>query len=456
MSMKNPLLARLSQDELLVDPNRKDWFESCLHELLSSPKAAEFMSSMTEMAGANDDNFWPAPDDWRAQYRPYIVKQGILQIPIFGVLLNRFSYQFGSYATGYTYILRCFLRGMEDPEVKGIALICESPGGVVAGNFEMVDKMFSMRGTKPIWAFAAEYAYSAAYSIASVADRIEITRTGGVGSIGVVTAHVDYSDAMAQAGIKVTFIYAGKHKVEGNAYEKLPQAAKDRIQARIDKLYAIFTSTVARNRAMDEEEVRATEALTYTGEDAVEVGLADKVGIFEESLAAFVSSFDDQEDEDENMATFTQEQRDKDVADARAAALAEAQASSATALAAAKKEGETAASARITAILGSEEGKKRPKAAMSLATKPSMSGVPAEDIIATLADLPEEQASTPKPPEKKDDKAAGGHFDAAMAKDNPNVGAGDQASGEQDDPNAPNPLVAALGAATGIKPRKAA
>lgn len=452
--MNNPLLSRLNQEELLVDPSRKDWFESCLHGIMSHANSDKFLQSMSDLAANNDDGFWPAPDDWKAQYRPYIVKNGVLQIPVFGVLLNRFSFQVGSWATGYTYILRCFLRGMEDPEVKGIAFICETPGGVVAGNFELVDKMFEYRGVKPMMAFAAEYAYSAGYSIASVADKISVTRTGGVGSIGVVTAHVDYSSAMEKAGIKVTFIYAGDYKVEGNAYEKLPAGAKARIQARIDKLYAIFTSTVARNRAMDEEKVIATKALTYTGEDAIEVGLADQVGIFEESLGAFTRSLNDNDDggeEDENMATYTQEQFDKAVADART----ETAASNTSAVSAARTEGMAAAMTRFSAIVNSEEGKKRPKAAMSLATKTSMAGVSAEDIVATLADMPEEQAVTePKKPEGQQDQGSQqrNHFNDAMSKDNPNVGGGNAEGGDGDGKGdeAVNPLLADYGKATGL------
>ncbi len=68
-------------------------------------------------------------------------------------------------------------------EVKGIAFVIDSPGGHVAGNFDLVDKIFAARDVKPIRAFAAENAYSAAYSIASAAQSITVARTGGVGSI---------------------------------------------------------------------------------------------------------------------------------------------------------------------------------------------------------------------------------------------------------------------------------
>ena len=133
-------------------------------------------------------------------------------------------------------------------------------------------------------AFAVDHAYSAAFAIASSAHKISMTRSGGVGSVGVVTAHVDYSKMLNDFGVKVTFIFAGKHKVEGNAYEKLPAAAKARIQEKIDRIYGVFTGTVARNRKMDDQAVRATEALTYDASNAIDVGFADKVGVFEDDI----------------------------------------------------------------------------------------------------------------------------------------------------------------------------
>ncbi|NEJ83591.1 S49 family peptidase, partial [Rhizobium leguminosarum] len=165
------------------------------------------------------DDFWPVPDSWLATYRPYIVKNGILMIPVKGVLLFGVGYAIGDYATGYVYIAKALERGLADPQVKGIAFIIDSPGGHVAGNFDLADKIFNARGQKPIHAFAAENAYSAAYSIASACKTVTVARTGGLGSIGVVTVHLDASKAIDGAGLKVTFIHYGKHKVDGNAYE---------------------------------------------------------------------------------------------------------------------------------------------------------------------------------------------------------------------------------------------
>lgn len=108
------------------------------------------------------DDFWPAADSWLASYRPHILKGGILMIPVKGVLLFGVGYAIGDYAIGHAYITKTLERSLADPNDNGIAFIIDSPGGHVAGNFDLADKIFAARDQKPIHAFAAVNAYSAA------------------------------------------------------------------------------------------------------------------------------------------------------------------------------------------------------------------------------------------------------------------------------------------------------
>ena len=128
--------------------------------------------------------------------------------------LHDFPFALGDWATGYDYIWRAFQRGCGDfatGAIKGIALIEDTPGGMVAGCFDAVDKMVALKEQigVPVRAFAHESAYSAGYAVATVADHIVVSRTGGVGSIGVVTSHLDHSGMMEQRGLKITFIVSG-------------------------------------------------------------------------------------------------------------------------------------------------------------------------------------------------------------------------------------------------------
>lgn len=417
------LLAKAAREPLLIDAASSDVLRAALEHVATMPAEAA-------------DGAFASGDFWRGDehpYRPYIVKDGVLQIPVQGVLLHRFPYQFGGWATGYDYIEKALERGLGDSSVRGIALVVDSPGGEVAGCFELSDKIYESRGTKPIRAFSADSAYSAAYALASAADDITVTRSGGTGSVGVVTAHVDYSGALGQMGVKVTFIFAGAHKVDGNAYEALPEAVKERIQTRIDKLYGVFTSTVARNRNIGEDAVRDTQALCYDATDSLEVGFADRIGALDDETARFAQELNNVEHE--HMTTQNQT---PDVAANEAAANA--------ARAEGRTEGAAAERGRIVAILGSEEAKTRPAAAMAAALETDMS---ADTAKAFLAKLPEEKAAVPAP--------APNGFNGRMDNSpNPDVGADTSGADGGEAPKASAGILASTRAARGIAaaPRK--
>lgn len=445
MSHINPYLARFQDEPTLVSPHQQARFESCL--ALGAQAVTTYFAEAKaagENLSGNDDDWWGLDGSFLSAIRPYVVVDGILQIPVKGVLLHDFPYTFFGYLTGYEYIWRAFQRGMGDANVQGIALIVDSPGGMVAGCFECVDKMYAMRGTKPVRGYAAEAAYSAAYAVISVSDpgQIHVTRTGGVGSIGVVTSHVDISKAMDAYGYAVTFIFAGAHKVDGNPYQALPADVKARIQARIDDLYSVFVATVARNRPnLSEQQVRDTEALCYGANEAVSIGLADKIGALDDALADFSADLTTLNDGDADMADITQAQYDAAVAQARADGITAGKTDGIT-------EGATAERTRISAILGSDEAADRRTLASHIAFNTAMSVDDAKGMLAVAG----KDVAAPAPAAQAEGAGKGkDRFDAAMDKTgNPNVGA--LAGGE----DAPQMSRAAQARALAGKGKKAA
>lgn len=409
--MYETLLSRFADDSVLASPAHHVAFEGCLRGLAADPRAAELMASPAP------DDFWFPSDDWRSAYRPYSVQNGVLHIPVRGVLLSKFPWQVGGYATGYTYIRKAYERGMDDPDVGGIAFVIHSPGGEVAECFDAVDKMVARRDEKPVRAFATEFAYSAAYAVASVAPSIVVSRTGGVGSVGVVTSHLDVSKMLDQMGWKITFISAPEDgfKTEGNSVEPLSKEARARIQARINDLYELFVATTAANRGMAPDDVRSTKALCFSARDAVARGLADAVAPFEDAIAEFSAEIVGTQGETA-MSDVKKEEHERLVAQARADGVSEGKAQGATeAMARGKAEGAKVERERISAILASDEGKARPKAALSAALKTDM-GVDAAKGF--LADLDEEKPSAGTPGKSGQD------FSAAMRKEGAKVEAG--------------------------------
>ena len=366
----NPIMARFDNEPALVREGQGAWFQSCCHAVSSM---AEEVSKI-EMAA---DDFWFSSDDYRSQYRPYKVQDGILTIPVKGLLLNNFSIIYGSYATGYDYIWQAVKRGMADPQVKGIVFSVDSGGGMVSGNFKLVNRIYALRDKKPMVTHTEQGAFSAAYNIASATDRIVMTDTAcEVGSIGVVTTHMEYSEAFKQWGIAVNIIRSKERKYEGNAYEALTDAARAAMQSRVDALHKEFVAIVARNRDMEESAVDATDALCFMPEEAISRGLADEASTPEDAFTAFVAYVNSEEENepmaDQNQAGITEQAHTAAVTAARAEGVAE---------------GASAERSRLSAILDSEDAKQRPTAARMLAFDTDKSP---EAVASMLAKLPVE------------------------------------------------------------------
>jgi len=211
-------------------------------------------------------------------------------IPVQGTLVQKLgTLRPYSGMTGYDGIRQAFLSALADPDVEGIMLDIDSPGGEVSGCFDLVDAIYEQRGKKPVHAILSDGAYSAAYAIASAADRIAVPRTGGVGSIGVICMHVDFSKALTSAGVQVTFITYGDRKADGHSEIPLSKEALERFQADIDTMGELFVGTVARNRGMAADKVRGTQAVTFMGDKGVAVGLADVVAAPDAAFRALLA-----------------------------------------------------------------------------------------------------------------------------------------------------------------------
>jgi capsid assembly protease len=208
----------------------------------------------------------------------YDVLAGVAIIPITGIIVQRLGCLRPYWGmVGCDGIRQNFLTSLHDPAVQAIMLDIDSPGGEVSGVFDLVEEIYQARGIKPIHAVLNENAFSAAYALASAADRITVPRTGGTGSIGVIAAFLDYSAMLEQAGVKITFIHYGARKTDGRPELPLSPEAQARFQADIDAVGELFVATVARNRNLSTDAVRAMQATTFLGAQGLAAGLADAI-----------------------------------------------------------------------------------------------------------------------------------------------------------------------------------
>lgn len=342
--------------------------------------------------------------------KPYRMEGSVAVIPVNGTLYHKVDWAGHSY-TGYGFITAMLDYAAADSDVKGIALDISSGGGEVDGAFETSAKIAAVATDKPVLTMAT-HAYSAAYLLASASTKINVTQTGGVGSIGVVTAHVDYSKAMDKMGIDVTLLYKGKHKVDGNSYEPLPKDVQNRIESRLESTYSLFVDTVGNNRSMNSQVIRDTEALTYGAQEALNLGLVDSVGSSEDALAAFVAELHGKTMGNIMTAHVENKQATTNAESGNeASGVALTQAHVDAARSEGTKIGAETERTRILGILGCEEAKGRDSFAQVLC-KQGLSVEAAKEILAAAPKTQETTAST------------GSNFESAMTTTaNPNMGA---------------------------------
>lgn len=173
-----------------------------------------------------------------------------------------------------------------DPKVDATLLEVDSPGGEVFGVPEAWAVIREAARQKPIVVSVNSVSASAAYYLSSAATEIWVNPSGQVGSIGVYCLHVDISKYLEAEGEKWTFISAGKYKVEGNHLEPLGDEARAAIQADIDRYYDMFTRDVAKGRGVNVKRVTGGfgEGRMVGAAQAVEMGMADKVGTFDQAI----------------------------------------------------------------------------------------------------------------------------------------------------------------------------
>jgi|TARA_A100001391_G_scaffold44812_4_gene26310 signal peptide peptidase SppA len=240
-------------------------------------------------AGVLGDRLGRAYD--RHSVRPFDMIDGVAVIPIEGTLVQKGSWiGQSSGETSYQGLQTQIARAGRD-EVKGAVFEVDSFGGMVNGAFETATSIRQLSARKPTIAILTDFAYSAAYLLASQCRQIIVPEFGGAGSIGVVTLHADWSEALENEGIRVTIIHAGKHKVDGNPYEPLPEAVRAEWQARVEAIRERFAEVVGQGRGKRYSKADAlkSEAKSYEASEAARLGLVDAVGDPQEAFETFIT-----------------------------------------------------------------------------------------------------------------------------------------------------------------------
>lgn len=216
------------------------------------------------------------------------VKGKVVAVPLYGYISHKPTIWS---ALGFETSSETFAGWMNDlvnnGDVGAIVIDIDSPGGTVAGLSGITDKIYSLRGKKPIIAVVNDLMASAAYFIGSAADEIVADPDSLTGSIGTIAVHADWSKALESAGIDVTIIKAGKYKDEGSPYKPLTDEAKEDYQNMVNQYYETFVSAVARNRNVSITKVKSDfgQGRVFKAQKAREVGMVDRIATFEQVIS---------------------------------------------------------------------------------------------------------------------------------------------------------------------------
>ena len=211
--------------------------------------------------------------------------------------------QHGYWWESYESIKEKFKKASEQNK-ETILVKIDSPGGEVAGCFDTARyiKKICKDANKKIIVHVEGQCCSAAYALASVADRIYVSKTADVGSIGVLALRYDETKADDLSGYRVNLITSGARKSDWNPHVPFSKEEEKIHQEEINELAQEFFTLVALNRNLSEEKIKSFEAGSFRGSMATKLGLVDKIGSLDHVIASLKSKDENQMDEKEKEA----------------------------------------------------------------------------------------------------------------------------------------------------------
>ena len=222
------------------------------------------------------------------QRAPVPPATGVAIIPIHGVIAPRMNLMSDiSGGTTFESLTADLREAVASAQVGTIVLDIDSPGGSCAGATMFADQVRRAKTVKPVIAVAQFSMCSAAYWVGANATQVVAAPGSLVGSIGVFSIHEDLSRYLEEMGVTVTYLSAGKYKVDGNETEPLSDTARARIQAQVDSTYAVMVRDIALGRGVSEATVRASfgEGAVLSADDALAAGMVDRIQSLDDTIA---------------------------------------------------------------------------------------------------------------------------------------------------------------------------
>jgi protease-4 len=179
-------------------------------------------------------------------------------------------------------IVTALKSAFEDEKTEGVILRINSPGGTPVQAGYIYDEIVRLREKypeTPLYAVVSDMAASGGYYVAAAADEIYASNSSIVGSIGVRMDSFGVVDAMEKLGIESRTLTAGEHKALLDPFSPVDEEAQQHLQSMIDEIHQQFIGAVKKGRGDRLKEIdNIYTGLIWTGKEALEFGLVDKIG----------------------------------------------------------------------------------------------------------------------------------------------------------------------------------
>lgn len=181
---------------------------------------------------------------------------------------------------------------LDDQSVRGLLLMIDSPGGTVYESARIWQKIKEIQEEKaiPIYSSMGSVAASGGYYVAAPSDKIFASEETITGSIGVIADYVNIAELEEKLGIEHEVIKSGEFKDIGSMSREMSEEERQINQEQVDEFFNKFVQVIADGREMTEKETLAlADGRVYTGKQALENGLIDETGYFEDALNQLVN-----------------------------------------------------------------------------------------------------------------------------------------------------------------------
>ena len=203
-------------------------------------------------------------------------------------------------------IRRALLEAAANPEIEGIVLRLDSPGGSPLASEIIWDTIKTVRDDgMTVVVSVSDVAASGAYYVASIADAIVISPGALTGSIGVFSIRPNFEGLMEKLGINSESLTRGRHADFYSSSQPLSDSAKARMQTIVDDIYDLFIARVASGRQLEVAQVDTLgQGRVWSAEQALEVGLVDELGGLHEAIGWILRKKDHDEDTDVELLSY--------------------------------------------------------------------------------------------------------------------------------------------------------